>query len=152
MRVIIQSLTLDVKRYIYDLEVKYSTFESKTNEDDGDLDEYRVTIHTSVTGHEDWTIRYNKDGEPGNVYTINQSRKFTNLIPGHFYTFYSTVYEYDDGLRDGDDYMGERSVYHHLSADIKDQDLVQYPILRNESIQNNRSVYDNQKDSMNVSH
>ena len=25
--------------------------------------------------------------------------------------------------------MGERSVYHHLSADIKDQDLVQYPIL-----------------------
>ena len=123
------SSTLDVKRYIYDLEVKYSTFESKTNEDDGDLDEYRVTIHTSVTGHEDWTIRYNKDGEPGNVYTINQSRKFTNLIPGHFYTFYSTVYEYDDGLRDGDDYMGERSVYHHLSADIKDQDLVQYPIL-----------------------
>lgn len=121
--------TLDVKRYTYDLEVKYSTFESKTNEDDGDLDEYRVTIHTSVTGHEDWTIRYNKDGEPGNVYTINQSRKFTNLIPGHFYTFYSTVYEYDDGLRDGDDYMGERSVYHHLSADIKDQDLVQYPIL-----------------------
>lgn len=121
--------TLEVKRYTYDLEVKYSTFESKTNEDDGDLDEYRVTIHTSVTGHEDWTIRYNKDGEPGNVYTINQSRKFTNLIPGHFYTFYSTVYEYDDGLRDGDDYMGERSVYHHLSADIKDQDLVQYPIL-----------------------
>jgi len=123
------SSTLEVKRYTYDLEVKYSTFESKTNEDDGDLDEYRVTIHTSVTGHEDWTIRYNKDGEPGNVYTINQSRKFTNLIPGHFYTFYSTVYEYDDGLRDGDDYMGERSVYHHLSADIKDQDLVQYPIL-----------------------
>ena len=46
------------------------------------------SVHTSVTGHEDWTIRYNKDGEPGNVYTINQSRKFTNLIPGHFYTFY----------------------------------------------------------------
>lgn len=125
------SSTLAVKRYIYDLEVKYSTFESKENKDDWPYpeDEYRVTIRTSVTGHADWTIKYNKNGEPGNVYTINQSRKFTNLIPGHLYTFYSTVYEADDGSKDGNDYMGERSVSHYLSTDIKDQDVVQYPIL-----------------------
>jgi hypothetical protein len=125
------STTLNVKRYIYDLEVKYSTFESKENKDDWPYseDEYRATIRTSVTGHPDWIIDYSKNGEPGNVYSINQSRKFMNLIPGHLYTFYSTVRESDDGSKDGDDFMGERSVSHYLSTDIKDQDLVQYPIL-----------------------
>lgn len=125
------SSTLTVKRYVYDLDVKYSTFESKEDKDDWPYpeDEYRVTIRTSVTGHADWTINYNKDGEPGNVYSINQSRKFTNLVPGHLYTFYSTVYEADDGSKDGNDYMGERSVSHYLTTDLKDQDVVQYPVL-----------------------
>lgn len=126
-----RSSTLAVRRYIYDLTVNYSAFESKQNKDDWPYaeDEYRVTIRTSVTGHGEWTIHFNKNGEPGHVYSINESRKFTNLIPGHLYTFYSTAYESDDGSKDGDDYMGEKSVSHYLSTDIKDQDVVQYPIL-----------------------
>lgn len=125
------SSSLSVKRYVYDLDVTYSTFMSKQNMDDWPYpeDEYRVTIRTSVTGHPDWEIKYNKDGEPGNVYSINESRRFNNLVPGHLYTFYSSVYEADDGSKDGDDYMGEKSVSHYLTTDIKNLDVVQNPIL-----------------------
>lgn len=125
------SSTLSVKRYVYDLDVTYSTFMSKRNMDNGAYpeDEYRVTIKTSVTGHPEWEIKYDKDGEPGNIYNINQTRKFRNLVPGHLYSFYSTAYEADDGSKDGDDYMGEASVFHYLTADIKNLDVVQYPIL-----------------------
>jgi hypothetical protein len=127
------SATLPVKRYVYDLTVTYSTFESKSNKDDWpyETDEYRAKIRTSVTGNAVWELNFDKDGEPGNIYNINQSRNYVNLIPGYLYTFYSTCYESDDGTKDGDDYMGEVSNSHYLSNDIygKDQDLIQYPLL-----------------------
>ena len=127
------STTLLVKRYVYDLTVTYSTFESKSNKDDWPYaeDEYRAKVRTSVTGNAVWEFHYDKNGEPGHIYSINQSMGFVNLIPGYLYTFYSTCYESDDGSKDGDDYMGEVSNSHYLSNDIygKDQDLIQYPLL-----------------------
>ncbi|MCJ7446578.1 MAG: hypothetical protein MUO72_02690 [Bacteroidales bacterium] len=127
----IYSATLPVKRYVYDLNVIYSTFESKSNKDDWpyETDEYRIKIRTSVTANGSWEFNFNKDGEPGNIYNINQSKNYVNLIPGYLYSFYTTGYEADDGTKDGDDYMGEASNSHYLSTDIKDQDLVQYPLL-----------------------
>ena len=127
------SATLPVRRYVYDLTVTYSSFESKANKDDWPYaeDEYRAKIRTSVTGNAVWEFHYDKNGEPGHIYSINQSQSFVNLIPGYLYTFYSTCYESDDGSKDGDDYMGAVSNSHLLSDDIygKDQDLIQYPLL-----------------------
>jgi hypothetical protein len=98
--------SLAVKEYTYDATVTYSTFTSNENMDNGDTDEYRIDIITSVSNNPDWKINYNKDGEPGNAYSINQSRTYTNLRPGDVIMLYTTGKEADSGLRDGDDGMG----------------------------------------------
>ncbi len=98
---------LRVKRYVYDVNVQYLSFQSTSNKDRWSDDEYRIKIRTSVTANPVWSYNYSKNGEPGHTYGINQSRKFTNLSPGHVIILYTSGYEADGGLTGDDDYMGE---------------------------------------------
>ena len=100
-----------IKRYVYDVTVKYVSFISRKNKDSSPYpeDEYRITLKTTASGHSDWQFRFDKNGEPNNVYNINKSRTFTSLVPGNRIVLYTSGYEADSGLKDGNDAMGSDS-------------------------------------------
>lgn len=108
--------SLVVKEYIYDATVTYTSFQSKEDMDNWDEDEYRIDIRTSVSNNPEWKIDFNKDGEPGTDYSINESRTFTSLRPGDIIICSTTGKEADDGLRDGDDGMGSTATTYALGA------------------------------------
>lgn len=104
---------LRVGDYKFTATVRFSTFTSHQNMDDpfigSDTDEYRIDLNTSVTGKSEWKINYNKDGEPGNNYSINQSRTFNSLNEGDKIRIYVSGREADSGFNGGDDQMGNAS-------------------------------------------
>jgi hypothetical protein len=108
-----------IKRYVYDVTVKYVSFVSRKNKDSSPYpeDEYRITLKTTVSGHSDWQFRFDKNGEPNNVYNINRSRTFTSLVPGNRIVFYTSGYESDSGLKNGNDGMGSDSKVFSINDD-----------------------------------
>jgi hypothetical protein len=113
----ILTTALPVNQYVYDAVVTFLSFTSKENMDNGSEDEYRIDIRTSVTGHDSWKIDFDKDGEPGRDYTINQSRSFANLKPGTIFIFQTTGKESDSGFNGDDDGMGSFSTTHTMGTD-----------------------------------
>jgi hypothetical protein len=110
---------LTVRSYIYDVTVKYISFESTANHDGwpAEEDEYRIDIRTNVTGYSEWKIDFNKNGEPGNVYNINKQQTFNNLVPGNTLIFNTSGYEEDDGANGSNDYMGQFTKVINLGQD-----------------------------------
>lgn len=106
-----QNKNLRVRDYRFDATVKFTTFTSQKNMDDwpGEEDEYRIDINTSTTGHSEWKIDYNKNGEPNNNYSINQSRSFNGLAEGAKINIYTSGREADSGTKGNDDGMGSAS-------------------------------------------
>jgi hypothetical protein len=60
-----------------------------------------------LAGSENWRFKYNKDGEPGHIYSIAQSRTFNGLAPGQSIVIATSGYEADSP--DADDSMGGAS-------------------------------------------
>lgn len=105
------STDLRVKDYKYNVTISFSTFTSH-EEMDGAFageDEYRIDINTTVPGHGEWHIDYNKNGEPHNNYNINQSQTFTGISEGALINIHTTGREADSGATGGDDGMGSMS-------------------------------------------
>jgi hypothetical protein len=99
---------LTVKREVYDVTLSFLTFQSKESLD-SDEDEYRLDVSVNVTGYTKWSFQVNRDGEPGDVFDLTQSRAFRDLSPGATITISSGAREKDWGFRDGDDPMGSRN-------------------------------------------
>jgi len=110
--------SLLVKTYVYDVTVNYLSFVSTENMDNGDEDEYRIYCRTSVTNYNDWGFNFNKNGEPGETFSIGYSNTYNNLRPGNMILFYTSGHESDSGLRDGDDGMGEYSQAVYITDNI----------------------------------
>jgi hypothetical protein len=107
----LQNKSLRVRDYRFTATVKWKNFVSHHKMDGGivsDEDEYRIDIITSVPGYSDWKVDYNKNGEPHNTYTINQSKTFTNLPEGARLYFFTAGKEADSGMRGDDDGMGSK--------------------------------------------
>lgn len=121
-----QNKSLRVRDYRFNATVTFTTFTSQKNMDDwpGSEDEYRIDINTSTTGHSEWKIDFNKDGEPNNNYTINQSRSFNGLGEGAKINLYTSGREADSGTKGNDDGMGSAST----TITIRDENTKTVPI------------------------
>jgi hypothetical protein len=98
--------TLPVKRAVYDLKLEFLTFVSKYDMDTGGDDEYNLNISVSAPGYPQWNITWEKSGQAGHVYNINESRLFQTLPKGTALRIVTSAWESDGGLNGGDDQMG----------------------------------------------
>lgn len=100
---------LKVGQYVYDATATILTFDPTKSYDDGE-DEYRVKVDASLNGGSKWEIEINKDGEPGNSWSVNQSHNYLGTKPGDRIYLHTSGYEDDgDHWYDRNDSMGEDS-------------------------------------------
>lgn len=90
------AVPLRVRSVKYDLTVQLIDFQSEVSKDGGE-DEYRIDIAVDVSGNERWSVDFDKNGEPGRVYAIDQERTFPGLVAGSSVQLSTSGYEEDWG-------------------------------------------------------
>ncbi|MDX1909779.1 MAG: CARDB domain-containing protein [Bacteroidia bacterium] len=109
------SYVLKVREYVYDVTLTVESFESTEDNESGE-DEYRIDFKATGPNNEILEFQFDKNGGPGQVYAVNQTKTFSGLRPGERVFSTTSGYEGDSGLRGDNDYLGGASHHFDLSA------------------------------------